>query len=391
MADTATAALPLQRRWSLAAAIACVAAFGLSIGQFTPLMSLLLNARGIDPTLNGLNAASAFIGVLVGPLLTPRGVRMFGIRGFLLLCFAGEIVTTLLMKEFESVGAWFVLRAASGLLGSGIFTASEAWINMLAEGRGRGRVIGLYVAFLSAGFGIGPLLLSLTGIAGWPPFLANVAIVGIAALPLLRVGNATRDLGREHAAHPLVMFARAPLIVVSVALFGLYETTAMALLPIWGVRLGFSPALAATTLSALYIGSVALQLPVGWLSDKTARLTMLRLCGATGLLGAVAMSNLATPSPLVLLVLAVWGGIVTGIYPVALSMVGDRFRGGELVAANAAIIIAYGLGGLVGPGIGGAAMDLAGPRGLFWFLAALFCGFLAMATAGGMAERRPGG
>ena len=382
MADTATAALLLQRRWSLAAAIASVTAFGLCIGQFAPLMSLLLDARGTDPTVNGLNAASAFIGVLVGPLLTPRAVRTLGIRGFLLLCFAGEIATTLLLKEFQSLGAWFVLRASSGLLGSGIFTASEAWINLLAAGRGRGRIIGLYVASLSAGFGIGPLLLSVTGIAGWPPFLANVAILCMAALPLLRVGNATRELGRERAANPLVMFARAPLIVAAVALFGLYETTAMALLPIWGVRLGFSPAVAATTLSALYLGSVALQLPLGWLSDKTARLTMLRVCGGVGLAGAIGIGAFAAPAPAMLPAIAVWGGIVTGIYPVSLSMAGDRFNGGELVAVNAAIIIAYGLGGLIGPGLGGAAMDLAGPRGLFWFLAVLFLGFLAVvATA----------
>ncbi|HUN42037.1 MAG TPA: MFS transporter [Acetobacteraceae bacterium] len=361
------------------AAILSVTGFGLGIGQFAPLMSLLLNAHGTSPTLNGLNAASAFVGVLVGPLLTPRAVRMLGIRSFLLLCFAGEIVTTLLLKEFETLGAWFVLRALSGLLGSSIFTTSEAWINMLAEGRGRGRIIGLYVASLSAGFGIGPLLLSVTGIAGWPPFLANIAILIVAALPLLRVGNATRELGREQASHPLAMFARAPLIVLSVALFGLYEATAMALLPIWGVRLGFSPTLAATTLSALFLGSVALQLPVGWLSDKTARLTTLRVCGGVGLLGAVAFGALAAPSPAMLPAIAVWGGIVTAIYPVSLSMAGDRFHGSELVAANAAIIVAYGLGALIGPGVGGAVMDLAGPRGLFWFFAALFCGFLLMA------------
>ncbi|HUB13895.1 MAG TPA: MFS transporter [Acetobacteraceae bacterium] len=380
MADTATIPLPFERRWSLAAAIASVAVFGLGIGQAAPLMSLLLDAHGTNPAINGLNAAAAFVGVLIGPLLTPRGVRAFGIRNFLLLCFVGDVAVMLSLKRFETIGAWFVLRACSGLLGSSIFTASEAWINLLAGGAGRGRIIGLYVAALSAGFGIGPMLLSLTGIGGWAPFLANAAIVAVAALPLLRVGNAARDLGREQAAHPLAMFARAPLIMLAVVLFGLYESTAMVLLPIWGVRLGFSPTLAATTLSALYFGSVAMQVPLGWLSDKTARLAMLRLCGGVGLIGAVGIGALAVPSVAILPAIAVWGGIATGIYPVALSLAGDRFRGSELVAANAAIIIAYGLGGLVGPGLGGATMALAGPRGLFVFFAVLFCLFLA-ATA----------
>jgi MFS family permease len=127
----------------------------------------------------------------------------------------------------------------------------------------------------------------------------------------------------------------------------------------------------------VYIGSVALQLPIGWLSDKTARLTMLRVCGATGLLGAIGMAAWAAPSPAMLGVIALWGGIVTGIYPVALSMAGDRFRGSELVTVNAAMIIAYGLGALVGPGLGGAAMDLWNPQGLLWFFVLLFAAFLA--------------
>jgi MFS family permease len=380
MANPSTAPVPptaRQRRWSLAAAIASVTVFGVSIGQGTPLLSLLLEARGIDATLNGLNAAAVFAGVIVGPLLAPRGVRAFGMRNFLLLCFALEIVVCPLLKLFPGLGAWFALRAFSGMLGSSIFTSSEAWINRLAGDTGRGRIVGLYAAALSAGIGIGPLLLSLTGIAGWPPFIVNAAIVAAATLPLFRVADITQDFGRERGAHPFTMFARAPLILLSVASFGLYEATLLALLPIWGIRLGFSPDLAAATLSAVYIGSVALQLPIGWLSDKTARLTMLRVCGATGLLGAIGMAAWAAPSPAMLGVIALWGGIVTGIYPVALSMAGDRFRGSELVTVNAAMIIAYGLGALVGPGLGGAAMDLWNPQGLLWFFVLLFAAFLA--------------
>ena len=108
---------------------------------------------------------------------------------------------------------------------------------------------------------------------------------------------------------------------------------------------------------------------------------MLRVCGGVGLLGAIGIGLPRRRRRRCCCAIAVWGGIVTAIYPVALTMAGDRFRGGELVAANAAIIIAYGLGGLVGPGLGGAAMDLIGPRGLFWFFAVLFCGFLGTSAA----------
>jgi len=361
-----------ERRWGLVAAIASVTVFGLGIGQGTPLLSLTLELRGTDVTVNGLNAGAAFIGVMVGPMLAPRGVRWLGIRNFLLACFALDIATVLPLRLFDSLPAWFVLRIMLGLIGSSIFTTSEAWINHLSGDAGRGRIIGIYAASLSAGLGIGPLLLAVTGVAGWSPFIVNAAITAIAALPLLGIGNVSRDFGKEHGAHPLAMFARAPVILLAVALFGLYEAALMALLPIWGVRTGLSPRLAAATLSAVYIGSIVMQMLIGWLSDKVSRLMALLLCSAVGLAGAIVVASVTATPPLLLCLLFVWGGTAAGIYPVALSMAGDRFRGADLVAVNAAMIMAYGFGGLIGPALGGAAMDLWHAPGLLWLFVLLF-------------------
>jgi MFS family permease len=366
-----------ERRWSLAAAIASVTVFGLSIGQGAPLLPLLLEARGTAVTLNGLNAGAAFVGVIVGPLLAPHCVRWMGIRNFLLVCVSIDIALTLALKAFDSVAAWFVLRALLGLVGSSVFTTGEAWINLLAGDKGRGRIIGLYAAALSAGFGTGPLVLSLTGIQGWPPFIVNAAITAVAALPLLGAGNGMDNFGQERGASPLTMFARAPLIVGVVALFGVFEAALMALLPIWGVRIGLSVKTAAATLTAVYFGSIVLQVAIGWLSDRLSRVAALRLCSVVGLVGAVVLLSVSA-SPLVLFgLLFVWGGVASGIYPVALSMAGDRFRGGDLVSVNAAMIIAYGLGGLIGPAMGGAAMDIRNPQGLLWLFVMLFAGLLA--------------
>jgi MFS family permease len=375
-----------ERRWALAAAIASVTVFGLSVGQSSPLLSLLLEQRGVDATVNGLNAGATFVGVLIGPLLAPHCVRRFGIRRFLLVCFGLDIALFLAMKAFESLPAWFVLRPLLAVVGSGIFTAGEAWINQLAGETGRGRIIGVYAAALSAGFGGGPLILSLTGIEGWVPFLANAAISALATLPLFAAGGAWRSFGQERGAGPLRMFARAPMIVGVVAVFGLYESALMALLPIWGVRSGLSDRMAAATLSVVYFGAIALQVPIGWLSDRTSRRAALRLCGVVGLAGAVALVGLPAEPTTLFALLFVWGGIASGIYPVALSMAGDRFRGGDLVSVNAAMIMAYGLGALAGPPLGGSAMDLRNPGGLLWLFVVLFAGLLVISM--GVPRRR---
>lgn len=381
-----------ERRWGLAAAIASVSVFGLSVGEGIPLLSLILESHGTNPTLNGLNAAATYVGVILGPVLAPRCARALGIRDFLLACFALDILTTALLKVFPGIGAWFVLRLTLGIVGSAIFTTSEAWINLLASDAGRGRVIGVYATALAAGFGIGPLLLSLTGIEGWAPFVANNVISAMAALPLLGVGARTREIGRERGAGPFAMLARAPFLLFAVAVFGMYETALMALLPIWGVRIGLSDSLAAGTVSAVYIGAIALQFPIGWLSDKISRLAVLRWCGVVGLVGGAVMMLAAAKTPTLYALLFVWGGIASGIYPIALGMAGERFTGGDLVGINAAIVIAYGVGSCVGPTLGGAAMQLWNPQGLFALFVVLFGGFaLATLAAPGTIARRTGG
>jgi MFS family permease len=374
-----------ERRWSLVAAITSVTVFGLSVGQAGPLLPLLLEQRGVDATLNGLNAAATFLGVIVGPLLAPHLVRRCGVRTLLLAGFACDIALFLAMKPFDGIIAWFVLRAVLGVVGSVIFTTGEAWINQLAGDARRGRIIGIYAAALSAGFGIGPLILSLTGIEGWPPFLVNAGITLLATLPLYGIGNTRSGFGQPSAG-PLLMFVRAPGILGAVALFGLYEAALMTLLPIWGVRSLLPERMAAGTLSAVYLGSIILQLLIGWLSDRLSRLAAMRLCGAVGVAGAVLLAGVPAWPPLLFPLLFVWGGVASGVYPVALSMTGDRFRGGDLISVNAAMIIAYGLGALVGPPLGGMAMDLRDPQGLMVLFVMLFAVLL---TASLLAVPRP--
>lgn len=357
---------------TLAAAISAVAVFGLSIGQSAPLLSLLLEARGTDPFITGLNSASAFIGVIAGPLLTPFWVRRFGIRNFLLASYAIDIALFLALNALPDLAAWFILRALLGLVGSGLFTASEAWINLAAPEGSRGRILGIYAAALSAGFGLGPLLLTITGIHGWAPFLANAACVALAMIPLLLAGNSTHDLGRGRAANPLSFFSRAPLIITVVALFGLFESCLFTFLPIWGVRRGLTVPEAAALVSAIYLGAVVLQIPIGWLSDRAPRRKALRICALAGLAGAIILTALPLPLAPLYCLLLLWGGAASAIYPVALGMAADRFGRTEMVPANAAIIMAYGLGALAGPGLGGLAMDLWNPRGLTALFITLF-------------------
>ena len=357
------------RRRSLLAAISCIAVFGAGMGFSMPLLALILEARGIDSSVIGLNAAMAFLGVILAAPAVPWATRTLGAKPFMLGCLVAGLGCFALMMITDNLALWFLLRFGTGVAGSGLFTASEAWISSLAGDRDRGRIMATYATVLSAALCLGPLLLPLTGIRGWPPVIANALLVLLAALPLLATPV---RFGRADEASPLglpALMAALPAVLPAVVFFGLFEGATLALLPVWGVRVGYSPDLAAATLSAIYFGGLVLQLPLGWLSDRTARLAVLRVCAVAALLGSALIPFLSASVSATFVVLFLWGGFAGALYPLALAMAGDRFRGQQLVAANAAIVMGYGFGALAGPVLGGGAMALAEPHGLMWLVA----------------------
>ena len=137
----------------------------------------------------------------------------------------------------------------------------------------------------------------------------------------------------------------------------------MSLLPVYGIRSGLSEAQAAIMLTVSGLGGVTLAYPVGWLADKFNRYWMLVLCGVGTLSGTFLLPYVIGMDHLLWVLLFVWGGLFTGMYTVVLTIVGQRFRGRELVTANISIGVLWGIGSLTGPSITGVAMDIWDPQG----------------------------
>jgi MFS family permease len=209
------------------------------------------------------------------------------VRPFLLLNLVGTGMALLGLALTDWLPAWFVLRLILGACLAGLFVVSEAWINHLADDRSRGRVLGIYSSVLAAGFTIGPLLLQVTGVEGILPFLAGLGFLAVAAIPLSLVGGEDPPLS-GHPSRGVMGFAAAAPIATSAALvFGAIEAGVLSLLPVYGVRSGLTPESAAAMAAAIGMGNFAMQVPLGWLADRTNVRWMLVACALAGLGGAL--------------------------------------------------------------------------------------------------------
>ena len=175
---------PAQRRRSLAAAIACISVFSITTGFASPLISLILESRGVSRSVIGTMASVPSFAILVSTPFIPRVVAWIGIRRVLGLCIGLELVLFLLLPLCDSLTAWFIIRAVMGASGSGLFVASETWINGVAQERTRGRVLAIYGMIISGSFGLGPAIIPLVGIHGYVPFALGAAFIALASLPL---------------------------------------------------------------------------------------------------------------------------------------------------------------------------------------------------------------
>jgi MFS family permease len=112
------------------------------------------------------------------------------------------------------------------------------------------------------------------------------------------------------------------------------------------------------------LGSMVFQYPLGMLADRFDRQKMLTVCAGAGLVGAGLTPFLIASAPAMYLLLFLWGGFIMGVYTIGLTLVGQRFKGTELVSANAAYVMLYAAGLLTGPPVEGVALDAWNPHGL---------------------------
>lgn len=379
----ATAHSESRTNWrNVIAAAGAITVFGFALGQMFPLLSLLLESRGYSDDIIGLNSAMSPIGILLASPLITYFARNYGTRSTALTAAFATALIILSYKVFDSIEAWFVLRLLQGMTISTLFVLSEAWIVKYAAGGKRGRIVAAYASVLSASFAAGPAVVGWIGIEGWAPFVigAGVMVAAMWPLSLVRDEQSPTD---EHSGFSFISFIpKAPVLLAAVGLFAVFDAATLSLLPVYGVRIGLDLSTSAHILTALIVGNVFLQLPLGWLADLWPKRLVMGAC-------AVVTAILCFFMPLFMGTAWMWpllfitGATGYGIYTVALAELGDRFKGDELVQGAAAFASMWGAGALFGSLLAGWAMAVFGPQGLPVSLGLAFVYFFAAIIARG--------
>ncbi len=363
---------------AIAAAIACVAVVGIGLSLSVPLLAFALEARGVSGTMIGINTAMAGIATIVVAPFIPQAAARLGVRGLLIFALVLGAASFIGFWYAKPLWLWFPLRFLMGASLAVLFVLSEFWINAAAPEKSRGLVMGIYATVLSLGFAAGPTVLAMVDRSSILPYAIGAALFVGGAIPVAFAHGLAPKIEMGGHSNIMVYLLAAPSAIAAAFVFGAVETGGMSFLPLYGLRMGYGDVAAALLVSILALGNVLVQIPLGLISDKVDRRKLLLALGIIGLIGASLMPFVAHRTEVLFPIVAVWGGLVAGLYTVGLAHLGAQFRGAQLAGANATFIMLYSLGILAGPPIMGFGLDLWNPHGLPITIAILFAVYVVI-------------
>lgn len=383
----ADASLPIRqaRVRELTLAMSTALCYGIALGLFPALLSLNLENNGFDTSWSGLlGAIPAIAGMAILPF-SPRIVARIGARPAYFAGAALSISTAALFPVFPSLTVWFVLRF---LMGAGLalqFMVGESWVNNLADGPTRGRILGTYVIVLSAGLFVGPSIMSVAGTAGHPPFFAASGLLLLACLPVLLAREMLPPVEGARIMGFIDALLRKPSAMITGLFDGFIFQTLLVFLPIYALRLGASEDRAIQYLTVCMLGGIPLQLAIGYLLDRIGAEAVLILSCVVVVPAFAAFAWLIDEPAAAWPTLVLIGAASAAVYTAGIAAISGSFSAEEMPSGTATFNIVWYIGAVAGPAIAGYAMTLWDPHGV---AASIIISCIALGFANALARYR---
>lgn len=337
---------------AIASVVVSMALVAIGNGLMFAYIPVRLGAEGVDPTWAGLIVTGLSAGGIAGCLLTGPLVRRVGhARAFMVL-------SALIALSNAAIGAgphtllWMAARALYGFAICGLFIVAQSWLNDAVPNAIRGRVMALFYIAYIAGLGVGYFTLAMIDIRSAAAPLIGIAFTALSILPvgMTRLAQPPPPIAASVALRQA--WNVSPVGLAGMLAVGGLSMSIAGFAPIHATAKGYSQADVALLMASMPLGTLILQFPLGWLSDRTDRRYV--LIGAATLAvvaGLAALGFDGGPLALLIVVYLLWDGASETVYSLASAHAGDRASKEELVALSSSLLFAWSLSGFVVPGI----------------------------------------
>ncbi len=315
-----------------------------------------------------------FVGFLFGSKMAPEMIRRVGhVRVFAAL---GSFVSAVLIlyPTFTEPWAWVLLRVIFGFSFSGVYVTAESWLNDSATNETRGKALSLYIIVQMAGIISSQALLNVHDPAGFILFVIPSVLVSLSFAPILLSVTPTPAFETSKPMSFRKLYVTSPTSVVGMFLIGLIFSAQFGMASIYGTEAGLSIAQISIFISAIFLGGLVLQYPIGWMSDRMDRRVLI-LGTAIGGLAASLIGLLFGATFEALLVAGfIMGGCSNPLYALLIAYMNDYLESEDRAAASGGLLFVNGLGAIIGPILTGWAMGVFGASGFWVYLLVVMVG-----------------
>lgn len=354
---------------------------------------LLMVGNGIQGTLLGIRGnlegfttyqlsyvmAAYFLGFLFGSWAAPRMIRRVGhVRVFAAL---GSLISAILViyPVYPDWMVWTALRVLAGFCFSGIYITAESWINNTASNETRGQALSAYMIVQMIGIIASQVLLNLPDPTGFALFILPSVLVSLAFMPILLAPTPAPAFDSSRRVSFGWLFRISPLGCVGMLLTGGVFSAMFGMASVWSAQQGLTLGQISVFVGAMYVGGLVLQYPIGWVSDRMDRRTLIMGLSAAAGLAMLAAALLPLPFTALVGIAVILGGITNPVYALLIAYTNDFLPRDQMAGASAGLIFLNGFGAIFGPTATGWMMEQVGPSGFFLFIGLLYAALAAYA------------
>tara|TARA_R110002167_G_scaffold212248_1_gene416865 strand:- start:2897 stop:4744 length:1848 start_codon:yes stop_codon:yes gene_type:complete len=339
-------------------------------GLINILLPVRMGLEAMDTDTIGLILSLYFVGMLVGGIYARHLISRAGHIRMFAGCLALAAVSILICSLYTGAMLWGAMRILIGFCNACAYTAMESWLSECSTKKNRGQVLAFYQVVVLGALFCGQFLINLASPQGTVLFVLSGILLCASIIPIVLSRNSGPLVEEVELMSLVALFKISPLGVVSCFISGLIYSAAFNMLPLFASNFGIIDFQLSLYMGAAIMGAFVLQFPIGYLSDRFDRRTILLIILIISALAGFSVSVLAAQGWFWPMSVAtgITCGIIACTYPLSISESFDKLRQSEMVAAMGCLILAFAIGGIIGPYSTAIIMKLFGNSALFWFL-----------------------
>lgn len=335
-------------------------------GVQVALLPMRASFEGFSRTELGLLGAAYFAGLMAGCLLAPKIVGRVGhIRAFAAFT-AIATVAPLFQAVFLTPPVWFMLRGLTGVCFAGLFMIIESWLNAAADQEKRGRTLSIYTLLNLTVVTVGIQLVALGDPKGFELFALIAVLFSLASVPVVLQVTAAPEAPRQPRIRLVWLMSVSPAAVMGCFVAGIANGAFWAYAPIYAAAKGLNQQGVATFLMLVVIGGAITQWPIGSLSDRFDRRSVIAVVAALAAIAGVSLYLIGNERAwLVLLLGACYGSMAYPLHAVCIAHANDLVLPKRAVEVSSGLLLTFAAGAILGPLLAAVAVGLGGLEALF--------------------------